>query len=99
MGPLTEFIRAQASHASEGKQDTNIFFDSRDGSVFSLIEDHTSWVQGNVPAGTAARDISPLRGSLVLFDSTSLPHEVLPTVSGTRVALAGWFHERVSDGV
>jgi Rps23 Pro-64 3,4-dihydroxylase Tpa1-like proline 4-hydroxylase len=32
-------------------------------------------------------------GSLVLFDSVSLPHEVLSTLQGERLAIAGWFHE------
>ena len=41
-------------------------------------------------------DISPLAGRLVLFDSVSLPHEVLPvTGDRSRIALAGWFHESV----
>lgn len=40
-----------------------------------------------------ARLVSPKGGSLVLFDSVAVPHEVLPVRSGERVALAGWFHE------
>ena len=40
------------------------------------------------------QDISPAAGTLVLFDSVSMPHQVLP-ITGTRqrVAATGWFHE------
>ena len=39
------------------------------------------------------RDIAPRGGTLVLFDSVSIPHEVLPTKSKERFACSGWFHE------
>ena len=29
-----------------------------------------------------------------MFDSVSLPHEVLRTLQGERLAIAGWFHEK-----
>jgi len=39
-------------------------------------------------------DVIPAAGTLVLFDSVSLPHLVRPvTGSRTRVAATGWFHE------
>lgn len=38
-------------------------------------------------------DILPTGGTLILFDSVAIPHEVLPTERGERLALAGWFHE------
>ena len=38
-------------------------------------------------------EVAPEFGALVLFDSASGPHEVLPTEAGSRVAAAGWFHE------
>ncbi len=38
-------------------------------------------------------DVSPVGGTLVLFDSVSLPHEVLPTKRRERWATSGWFHE------
>ena len=38
-------------------------------------------------------DVPPTGGSLVLFDSVAVPHEVLPTTKGERLAIAGWFHE------
>lgn len=45
----------------------------------------------------SVRDTSPRGGSLVVFDSVCVPHEVRTTVSGQRVALAGWFHEEVQS--
>ena len=45
--------------------------------------------------GERIRDIAPEGGTLVLFDSVSLPHEVMPTVGRERFALSGWFHESV----
>ena len=39
-------------------------------------------------------DVDPLGGTLVLFDSVSLPHEVLATRNNKeRWACSGWFHE------
>ena len=38
-------------------------------------------------------DIDPRGGTLVMFDSVSLPHEVLATKDRTRWACSGWFHE------
>jgi hypothetical protein len=41
----------------------------------------------------AVSEVSPAGGTLVLFDSVAVPHEVLPTRRGTRWAVAGWMHE------
>lgn len=38
-------------------------------------------------------DVDPRGGTLVLFDSVSLPHEVLATKDKERWACSGWFHE------
>jgi Rps23 Pro-64 3,4-dihydroxylase Tpa1-like proline 4-hydroxylase len=38
-------------------------------------------------------NIDPIGGTLVLFDSVSLPHEVLATRDRERWATSGWFHE------
>jgi len=38
-------------------------------------------------------DVDPMGGTLVLFDSVSLPHEVLATKKRERWATSGWFHE------
>lgn len=34
-------------------------------------------------------------GTLVLFDSVCVPHEVLATRGRERYACSGWFHERL----
>jgi hypothetical protein len=38
-------------------------------------------------------EVPPLAGTLVIFDSVTLPHEVLPTVGRARWATFGWMHE------
>ena len=38
-------------------------------------------------------DVDPTAGTLVLFDSVVVPHEVLEITRGERLAVAGWFHE------
>mmetsp|Transcript_15691 Transcript_15691/g.30719 ORF Transcript_15691/g.30719 Transcript_15691/m.30719 type:complete len:409 (+) Transcript_15691:125-1351(+) len=38
-------------------------------------------------------DVDPRGGTLVLFDSVSLPHEVLATKNKDRWACSGWYHE------
>ena len=46
------------------------------------------------PAGEAIQDIRPVAGTLLLFDSIAVPHEVLAvTAERPRVACTGWFHE------
>ena len=74
-------------------------------SSFSLIENYASWlddardgVQGRsrAPFNTESVEVVPRGGTLCLFDSVSLPHEVLPTHKGKRLAVAGWFHEVVT---
>lgn len=44
--------------------------------------------------GSKIVDVSPFGGTLVLFDSVTIPHEVLATTKGERLAIGGWFHER-----
>lgn len=38
-------------------------------------------------------EVDPRGGTLVLFDSVSLPHEVLATRTKERWACSGWYHE------
>ena len=38
-------------------------------------------------------DVNPIGGTLVIFDSVTLPHEVMPTKQRDRWATSGWFHE------
>lgn len=50
--------------------------------------------QGTNPADDeVVADIDPIGGTLVVFDSVALPHEVLATKSRERWATSGWFHE------
>ena len=76
--------------------------DAADAARFHLVDAPKSplWSGGGYgPAGEDGgeriRDIAPEGGTLVLFDSVSLPHEVMPTVGRERFALSGWFHEAV----
>jgi 2OG-Fe(II) oxygenase superfamily len=61
------------------------------------IEDLALWDNGGIPAGSVPHVVSPQGGTLLLFDSVSLPHEVMTTIQGERLALAGWFHEKQQD--
>ncbi|KAL1526436.1 hypothetical protein AB1Y20_015148 [Prymnesium parvum] len=46
------------------------------------------------PFNEGSLDVLPQAGTLVLFDSVTLPHKVLPvTSSRQRIAATGWFHE------
>ena len=72
---------------------------------FSLIENYASWIEDErgqenggkslPPINTVSEELLPKGGTLCLFDSVSLPHEVLRTLQGERLAIAGWFHEIV----
>ena len=58
----------------------------------------TDWWNSVVRRRSAASDespveVPPLAGTLVIFDSVTLPHEVLPTVGRARWATFGWMHE------
>lgn len=54
--------------------------------------DYTGWgEQASIDEELA--EVEPRGGTLVLFDSVSLPHEVLATKSKERWACSGWWHE------
>jgi Rps23 Pro-64 3,4-dihydroxylase Tpa1-like proline 4-hydroxylase len=42
---------------------------------------------------TLLADVNPIGGTLVIFDSVALPHEVMLTKQRERWATSGWFHE------
>lgn len=44
---------------------------------FLPLEDQAEWKRGLMPKGTAAVNVAPRGGTLVLFDSVTCPHEVL----------------------
>ena len=77
--------------------------DARDAARFHLVDAPKSAASAYLPTygdagedgGERVRDIPPEGGTLVLFDSVSLPHEVMPTVGRERFACSGWFHEVV----
>ena len=66
--------------------------DPRERRLFSRVEVGKDLV--DPPKGTSEALVQPLGGTLLLFDSVAVPHEVLETVSGERWAMAGWFHEK-----
>ena len=55
--------------------------------AFSSVEDDVPHARSEI------FEVAPLGGTLLLFDSVAVPHSVLPTTEGDRIALAGWFHE------
>ena len=77
----------------------NLFLEQEYAQNFFLIEDRQLWSleTKNQPPNTFVQDTSPERGSLVMFDSVSVPHEVMTVHRGTRAALAGWFHEETQS--
>jgi hypothetical protein len=44
-------------------------------------------------AGETVVDVPPTGGTLVMFDSVTLPHQVMATLTRERWATSGWFHE------
>lgn len=74
-----------------------LFLQKKHAMAFAPVEDRAAWDEGQVPRGSETIDIVPLRGSLVVFDSVQLPHQVEIIQSGTRLALAGWFHEKTQE--
>jgi hypothetical protein len=74
-----------------------LFLNSEYARQFTLLEDRSAWDAGQDPRGSTTVDIVPQRGSLVVFDSVTVPHQVELIKDGTRVALAGWFHEATQE--
>ncbi|KAL9189301.1 hypothetical protein ACHAXT_011791 [Thalassiosira profunda] len=66
------------------------------GTRFHYLEQPKSKLTAYLGAdpGEKVKDVAPTGGTLVAFDSVTLPHEVLPTMSRERWAASGWFHER-----
>jgi len=68
-----------------------------DASRFHLIDAPKSMLTAklsNSDGGEHFRDVAPRMGTLVMFDSVSMPHEVLST-NRERVGVQGWFHEKL----
>ena len=90
---VSDFLKIIADAEAKPDTQTNFFIDKKHAHTFRLLEDRSLWEIGEKPDGSKIIDVSPLRGSLVMFDSVSTPHEVGLVKKGTRTALAGWFHE------
>jgi hypothetical protein len=105
--PMMEFLTRRAEqdakakksnkHSDESSSSLLLFLHPQHAQQFSPLEDRFAWDNGQVPRGSETVDIVPLRGSLVVFDSVQLPHQVEMIQSGTRLALAGWFHEKTQE--
>ena len=74
-----EDLDADAFHGALGRM-----VDAELRAAYASVEDRD---------GSRIVDVAPTLGTLVLFDSAASVHEVLPTLEGRRVAVAGWFHE------
>mmetsp|Transcript_28173 Transcript_28173/g.58724 ORF Transcript_28173/g.58724 Transcript_28173/m.58724 type:complete len:368 (+) Transcript_28173:510-1613(+) len=103
-GNMAEFLhhRARLESNSSKKDDdptsslsSSLFLQLEYAQQFHLLEDRDAWMMRGEepPAGSVVEDYVPVRGTLVVFDSVTLPHEVTAVVEGRRAALAGWFHE------
>jgi len=76
--------------------------DPADAARFHLIGAPKTFASALLPTvgergedgGERIDDVAPLGGTLVMFDSVSLPHEVLKT-NRERFAIQGWFHEKL----
>jgi hypothetical protein len=74
-----------------------------DAERFHLIDSPKSPASAFLPpvadtgedGGERVRDFAPEAGTLILFDSVSIPHEVLATKGRERFACSGWFHEQL----
>jgi Rps23 Pro-64 3,4-dihydroxylase Tpa1-like proline 4-hydroxylase len=55
-------------------------------------------VASSSPSDELLEDIDPMGGTLVVFDSVTLPHEVLATKNRERWAASGWMHEDQQPG-
>jgi len=92
-GNVATFMQNRARLESSQDTGESLFLNAQYASQFNLLEDRESWSIGDVPRGSIVEDYLPTRGTLVVFDSVLLPHEVTAVVEGRRKALAGWFHE------
>jgi len=90
---FADFITAQ----KQLSQDLGFFTSTSFSRGFKLLEDRQVWDAGLAPPGSVVEDVAPKRGSLVMFDSATVPHEVLTVKVGVRPALAGWFHEQTQQ--
>ena len=92
-----DFMKQMAVRDADNRHEPSLFLRRADAARFHLLEDRPRWDAGHDPVASVPHDVAPLRGSLVIFDSVLLPHQVERVLRGERVALAGWFHERTQE--
>lgn len=92
---VADFVNDRAILEKQNKMQGGFFLREEYAKGFYLIEDRQLWSldKDNHPPNSYVQDVSPELGTLVLFDSVSVPHEVTLVKNGNRAALAGWFHE------
>lgn len=95
-----DFAASPILYMAGGEQMTKkLLMDRPDlASRFHFIEPPKSKIGDLLASQSLADDesvteVEPNGGTLVLFDSVSLPHEVLATRQRERWATSGWFHE------
>ena len=84
--PIWEFLLGCARHDSTVTvaDKAVLFLNPQFALEFAALEDRAAWDDGKDPRGSESVDIVPQRGSLVVFDSVKLPHQVQLIHSGTR---------------
>merc|ERR1719356_1611789 len=92
-GNVAAFMQQRAQMESKQRLNQSLFVKQLYAKRFNLLEDRVAWRNGYTPRDSVVEDYVPTRGTLVVFDSVTLPHEVTPVIAGKRAALAGWFHE------
>jgi hypothetical protein len=62
-----EFVGNWVSRDAVTAASPTLFLWTEDARQCTLLEDRSAWDEGNDPRGSVFEDISPVRGSLVLF--------------------------------
>ena len=68
--------------------------DTTKSKLSSMLLSSSTNTGGDETPDESPRDIVPSAGTLVMFDSVSLPHQVL-TTNRERFGVQGWFHEKL----
>ena len=90
---LTDTISpGEGAFANDG-MDWDAFSAALRGHLPSHLQPHFLSVVSTGDAEAEVVHVSPVGGTLVLFDSVAIPHDVAAVERGERLALAGWFHE------
>lgn len=95
-----EFDADPYLHLSSDYFVQNLLIKSHDlGSRFHYVDQPKSKLTEYlaVDPGERVKDVAPFGGTLVVFDSVALPHEVMPALERERWAASGWFHERQQE--